>query len=370
MSCPNQCQHETCKELVEPESYTTIMAYEHKRFMSALDEASESIVQASLDPDNPDCDTQHYDHIDRARTIHAITKSITSIFWDDYILTGFGEMLSLHSINQYNEIVPKKPDKRSQLETYTSSLRALLLKSQNSFIMNVLFPSLNLTGLSAAVAKLQVVIREFLKYLESTISALEVYMTWIEHGSKLAAAFVNANTPDTVIYNDEEIETEPSEPYEFYNDIRVKAYAILKMTDFDSTKMVSCINSVSGLIDTLNEVITIIQKLYVGLDTQAFENIFNAAVVKKMKSPNYDGTKFANVHELNEYIRQRTRDSLEEPYGFMYNVNELLTETHSLYIDKLATEVIEALSFLPDEKSQRIFVKQFESGKIWPKVLE
>jgi hypothetical protein len=288
------------------------------------------------------------------------------MFWEDYLIRGLGEMLTLHSVDPHHNLVRKGPERRSQFETYTASLRSLFKGSAKSYVMKILFPSYALEDLQVRVDITIAHINEILKYAESTAAILEEYLTWVDHGSKLAAAYMNALLPDVYVDEDgNETEPEEVEPSDLYNDVRIKAYALLKLSDYDATRMAACIESVDNLICAFNCIIDIVHRLYSTMNPKAFENLFNAMVSKKQRAPNYEGTKFENIHELNEYIRQRMRESLEEPRGFMYNVNELLEESRSFYIDKLATEIIETLSFLPDKKTQKRFVSQFESGKIW-----
>ncbi len=362
MNCSEQCTYKRS----EPETYRTVMAFEYKRYMAGMEEASETIVQNSLTPDDEEEDTDHGAHIERTRAVHGVTRVLTSMFWEDYIVKGLGEMLTLHSVDSHHQLIRKGPGRRSQFETYTASLRSLFNSSTSSYIMKVLLPSFSLEDLQVRAEMVFAEIGEILKYAELTASLLEEYLTWVDHGSKLSAAYMNALLPNSYVdENGEDITPEETEPYELYNDVRVKAYALLKLSQFKPAKLADYIGCIDGLFCSLMCIVDIVHRLYSTLDPKAFENIFNAMVSKKNRAPNYEGTKFENIHELNEYVRQRMKESLEESEGFMYNVNELLEESRSSYIDKLATEVIEMLAFLPSEKEQKQFVNQFESGKIW-----
>lgn len=365
MSYPEE-RTDNLMERLEPETYRTVIAFEYKRYLTAMEEASETIVQNSLNPDDEDEDTCHSNHIERTRAIHAVTRVVSSIFWEDYLIRGLGEMLTLHAVDSHHRLVRKGPERRSQFETYTASLRSLFKGSAKSYIMKILFPSYALEDLQVRLDMTIGHINEILKYAESTSAILEEYLTWVDHGSKLSAAYMNALLPEAVIDEDgDEVEPDKVEPSDLYNDVRVKAYALLRLSDFKAPKLAAYIGSVSSLIFSLNNIVDIVHRLYATMDPKAFENIFNAMVSKKNRAPNYDGTKFENIHELNEYIRQRMKESVEETNGFMYNVSELLEESRSSYIDKLATEIIETLAFLPGKKEQERFVSQFESGKIW-----
>jgi hypothetical protein len=342
------------------------MAFEYKRYLTAMEEASETIVQNTLGPDDEEDNTCHGDHIERTKAIHAVTRVMSSMFWEDYLIRGLGEMLTLHRVDSQHRLIRKGPERRSQFETYTASLRSLFQGSTKSYIMKILFPSYALEDLQVRIDIVIAHINEILKYAESTSAVLEEYLTWVDHGSKLAAAYMNALLPNSVTdENGDEVEPDQIEPSDLYNDVRIKAYALLKLSDYSAPKMASYIQSVDGLMCAADCIVDIVHRLYATMDPKAFENIFNAMVSKKNRAPNYEGTKFENIHELNEYIRQRMKESVEEPHGFMYNVNELLEESRSFYIDKLATEIIEVLAFLPDKKEQKRFVSQFESGKIW-----
>ena len=350
---------------LEPESYNTIMGNECKRWLMAMEEASETIIANSLVPDEENDDTLHQEHIDRTRMIHNVAKTMSSIWWEDYTIKGLGEMLTLYKVDSDNHLVYKKPEQRSQLETYTASLRSFLKSSTSSYIMKILFPNYSLEEIRANVKIGIFHLNDALKYIESTSVILEQYMTWIEHGSKLASHYINASILPEYDENGDELEVDETEPSDLYNDIKIKAYAFLKLSDYSATRMASHLENIDSLVFSLNNIADLGHRLYSDIDPKTFENIFNALTSKKAKSPSYQGTKFENIHELNEYLRQRMKDSLEEPHGFMYNINELLEETRTSYIDKLATEVIETLSFLPNKKEQKKFISQFESGKIW-----
>lgn len=360
MSCSEQC--DCTHEETEPKSYKNVMAFEYKRYMSSLEEAGEAIVQASLLDDEEE-DTGHVDHLDRTRSVHMITKVSTSMFWEDYLLTGLGEMITLHSVDADHNLVRKQPGKRSQFETYTSSLRSLFNKTTSSYLMKILLPSYALEDLQTSINIVVAHVNEILKYSEAAVATLEEYLTWIEHGAQQAADYVNyilAGQP-----REEGEEQEKVEAADLYNDIRVKAYALLKLSDYRPTKLSAFIENIDGTLCAFCSILDIGHRLYATTDPKTFENVFNAMVSKRNCSPKYDGTKFENVHELNEYIRQRLKESVEEPQGFMYNVNELLEEARSCYIDKLATEIIETLAFLPSKKAQKQFVRNFESGRLW-----
>lgn len=352
-------------ERLEAESYCIVMANECKRWLTAMEEASETIVTNSLSPDDEEDDTCHQEHIDRTRMIHTVAKIMSGIWWEDYAIKGLGEMLTLYKVDSDNNLVHKDPERRSQFETYTASLRSLFKSTTNSYIMKVLFPNYSLEEIQTNVKIGILHLNDALKYAESTSAVLEQYITWIEHGSKLAASYINGSLPAEYDDDGDEVEVEEIEPSDLYNDIKIKAYAFLKLSNYSATRMASCLENIDSLIFSFNNLVDLGHRLYTGTDPKTFENIFNALVSKKAKSPVYKGTKFENIHELNEYLRQRMKDSLEEPHGFMYNVNELLEETRTSYIDKLATEIIEVLSFMPNKKEQKKFVNQFESGRIW-----
>jgi hypothetical protein len=342
------------------------MAFEYKRYLTAMEEASESIAQNSLNPDDEDEDTCHGDHIERTRAVHAVARIMSSMFWEDYLIRGLGEMLTLHSIDSHHSLVRKGPGRRSQFETYTASLRTLARGSAKSYIMKILFPSYALEDLQGCIDVALSRLHEILKRAESATAMLEEYLTWIEHGAKLAAGYTNALLPDAFIDEDgNEEKPERTEPHELYNDVRVKAYALLKLSSCDAFRMADSIEKIDTLMFAFNHAVGIAHKLYITISPKAFERIFNAMVSKKNRAPNYEGTKFENIHELNEYIRQRVKESVEEPRGFIYNVSELLEESRVNYIDKLATEILEVLAFLPGKQEQKKFVSQFESGKIW-----
>jgi hypothetical protein len=346
------CQ-KACTDKTEPDSYYTIMALEHKRYQSAIEEASELIVQLSSNGSNGDT---HRDHLDRTRTVHTITKMMSSILWEDYILGGLGEMLVLNDITREHTLSRKRPDRRSQFETYTASLRALLKQLPKSYIMKVLIPGYSLKEIQANIEIIVAYLNDAMKYAESVMAILEKYLAWIEHGAAIATAYVNTSRQD----DDDKVEVS-----DMYSDIKVRAYAMLKISDLDASKMASYLDDINHLIARLNSLVSLFHKLYTSTDPQTFENIFNAMIAKKVSSSTHGKTKFENIHELNEYIRQHTIESIEEPQGFMYNVNELLDEARGLYIDKLATEITEILSFLPNKTDHKRFINQFESGKIW-----
>lgn len=351
MGCQS-CHKEEKNLNQEPDSYKAIMATEFKRYMTSLDEASELISLFSLETEE---EGLHADHIDRTKAIHTVVKIFSSLFWEDYLINGFGEMLQGYHVNKHHELVNRSPQSRSQLETYTSSLRGLNKNITGAFFMKIFFPSMKLEVLQKRITAITEVIAELLKYTESISVTLEKFTTWIEHGSKIAY-LINKQ----YLEEDEELE-----PESYYGDIRVRAYAILKTFDFDTSKTVAFIEDVDGLLMVVSLLSELFHKLYVSIPPNEFENIFNALVSKKMQGPKGEKTKFQNVHELNEYVRQRARESVEEPNGFIFNVSELLEEARSIFIDKLATDVTETMAFLSTKDIQKTFIKQFESGKIW-----
>jgi hypothetical protein len=341
------------------------MVLECKRYLTAMEEASDNIVTNSLTPDEEEDDTCHQDHIDRTKAIHGVAKIMSAMWWEDYVIKGLGEMLTTYQVDSNHCMVDKGPGRRSQFETYTASLRSLFQSSSSSYLMKILFPSYSLEEIQTNIEVILLHISEVLKYAESTSTTIEKYSTWIEHGAELATEYLNASLPPEYDEDGDELEVEEIEAPELYSDVRVKAYALLKLSDYSATRMASRLESIDSLIFALNCMVDLGHKLYANTDPKTFENIFNALVSKKIKSPSYKGTKFENIHELNEYLRQRVKDSVEEPHGFMYNISELLEETRTSYLDKLATEIIELLSFIPNKKEQKKFIEQFESGKIW-----
>jgi len=342
----------------EPESYRSVMELESKRYSSAMEESSESIMHNSISPENEEDNTLHADHLDRTSPIHILVKIMSSIFWTDYLLNGLGEMLTLYDVDDYTHKLLAKPiSNRSQLEKYSASLRSFLKNSAVSFLTKTLLSNYGLGEVQASINILVEQLNSVLKYSELTFSMLEKYLTYIEHGAKLAAAYINADSDEN---------EQSASPSDLYDDIRVRAYAYLRVSDLDPSKMAKYIEDISNLVVNMNGMIDIVHHLYTNITPASFENIFNALTSKKTPAPpSYDGTKFENIHEINEYIRQHMEESLNEPQGFMYTVNELLEEARMSYIDKLATEITEILAFIPTKKDQERFIGQFESGKIW-----
>jgi len=341
------------------DSYQYVMLSEYKRFMNALDEASANIIQNSLNLEVDEETTYHRDHIDRTKSIHDVATIMISLLWEDYIVRGVGDMLTGSEVDKDHKLVSKKPEERSQFETYTAALRGLLKNTKNSFLNTVLLPGYDLTSLGTKLSIVKNCVLDILKYTEVVSASTEEFLTWIEHGAELAASYTNASLDE----GDEEVE-----PEEFYSDVRIRTYAYLKLSDYSVVRLTTSIQNIDGLLTASNAIADIFHQLYVSISPDLFEKTFNAMVSESNKSPRYTGTKFENVHELNEYIRLRLRESIEEPHGFMYNVTELLEETRIFYIDRMATEIIDCMAFLPDKKTQKRFVAQFESGKLWQKL--
>jgi len=365
--------------MAAPESYSTVMYQEYKRYMGSLEEASDNICQRSL-ADEEEEDKSHLEHLDRTRTIHQVTKVLTAMMWEDYILGGLGEMVSTYRVNRHHELIPRQAKERSNLESYTASLRDLTYQMRKSNILQVILPTFGLESLHKRILVFADQLAQVLRYTDSVMGWLEKYMTWIEHGANMAAAYVNASKAEAEdeYEDDDEAEDEEAEeeeedeeesdevdPSDLYQDPRVKAYAILKATEFDPDRLVAFISNIDSLIYYSNAMVDLGHRLYASVKVEDFEKIFNALVTKKPRSPDYEGTKFENIHELNEYIRQRVNASLEESQGFMYNVNELLEEARYGFASKLASEVTEDLAFVPSLSMQKKFVAQFESGLLW-----
>lgn len=364
-----------------PDSYGTVIYSEYKRYMGALEEASDNICQRSLSGEEEE-DSSHIEHLDRTRTIHQVTKVLSAMMWEDYIIRGLGEMLSTYRVNRHHELVPRRAKERSNLETYTASLRDVSFQMRNSHLLKVIMPTFGLEAVRKRAIVVAEMLAQVLRYLESVMNWFERYMTWVEHGANMAAAYINASKleagedeeEDEDEEEGEEEETEDEEeeeedddvnPQDLYQDPRVKAYAVLKTTDFSPDRLVAFVSDIDSLIYYMGAMVDLGHRLYSSMKIGDFENIFNAIISKKARAPQYEGTEFENIHELNEYIRQRVNASLEEPQGFMYNVNELLEEARFGFASKLASEISEDLAFVPSTSLQRKFVAQFESGLLW-----
>jgi hypothetical protein len=368
-----------------PDSYSTVIYSEYKRYMGALEEASDNICGRSLSGEE-DEDSSHLEHLDRTRTIHQVTKVLSAMTWENYIMNDIGEMLTLYEVDTHggrHKLVPRKAKERSNLETYTASLRDITHGLRNSYLLQVIMPTFGLEAVRKRAIIVADMLAQVLRYLESVASWLERYMTWIEHGSQLAAAYVNAAKMEAEEdYDDDDDDEEEEEeedeedeededsdddvePSDFYQDPRIRAYAMLKTTDFNPDRLVSFISDIDSLIYYLGAMVDLLHKLYASMKIKDFEAIFNALVNEKGKAPRYEETEFENIHELNEYLRQRVNASLEEPQGFMYNVNELLEEARYGFASKLASEISEDLAFIPSTPLQKRFVAQFESGLLW-----
>jgi hypothetical protein len=191
-------------------------------------------------------------------------------------------------------------------------------------------------------------------------------MTWLAHGATLAYKYRNAELVDEDDCQDEETEEVLVDAPETYlEDERVKAYALLKTTGCEARRISEFMSNMDELLTISNEFTSLVHKLYLSLEPSQMESVFNAIVNKEGKAPNYEGTKHANVHELNEYVRQQVGESVDSSDGFMYNISEVLDHTRENYISELATYISDLLIFFPDKAAQKRFITQFESGLIW-----
>jgi len=136
----------------EPKSYRPIMSRESKRFLESLDEASTTIINNSVNPEE-DEDTQHLDHMDRAKNIHDMVKTLSGIIWEDYIIGGIGEMLSTHLVTNspHEARITGELCHRSQLRRYTSSLRAFFTQSRESYASKFILSTFGLDEIRTSI---------------------------------------------------------------------------------------------------------------------------------------------------------------------------------------------------------------------------
>jgi hypothetical protein len=336
----------------QPKCYPYVIYMEHKRFIEAIEEGSGLICSESDEEEN-----QHSPHMDRTKTVHQLAKAVADMMWSSYLENNFDEMLTLYRIDCKHKLYEKTPEERSQLDTYIASLRAFLNTFDKNYIMKIVFSMFGLNQSRDNILVIREAVRMVLKYVESVVSWLERYMSWVQHGADIASAYYNT-------YNTDEDE-EATTAEEFYLDNKVRAYAILKTSDLDSEKLVANIENVDALMYHINILIELGYKLYVDTPVDEFEKVFNALSNTKPKSPNYKGTKFANVHEINEYVREHMRNSIENADGLVFIVTELLDVAKDFYIEKLAIEISDLLTFIPTKKEQEKFIARFESGQLW-----
>lgn len=329
-----------------PDCYPYVMGMEYKRFLESLEEVSDALINNDKEQTAPG----------RLAAIHRLAKTKLRLLCDDYLMDGFGEMLTTYKVSSKHKLIPKTPGERSQAVAYSSSLRAVLNSFGQSFFVRQLMSSFKLDEVRKRLEASVSLLLEFLKNFENVANWTEQYMTWIDHGAKLAHGYYNTNME----------ENEMSAGIDaFYMDSRVRAYALFKTVDYMPEKVAEFLNSLNNLISNAIEITILKHRIYASLNPEDFEYIFNLLVSKKSTALVKEKTEFENVHELNEYIRQRMKNSLEEPDGIIYNMIEMLDAARDTYIDKLASAVIDSTSFLPDEPTQRAFTRRFEDGRIW-----
>jgi hypothetical protein len=335
----------------EPVSYRAVIAMEYKKFQESLEEASATLLAKA-----------HEEHLAipelyRCEKAHDVIQGNIYFFYEDYILNGLGELLNLFPINEYHQMRSKGPHSRSPLDTYVASLRSMLSLIDSSYILKTVFSAFELDKVKARVIVAIHTALETLKNLEAVGQWVEKYLSWLEHGAGLQMAYSNANKGA----DEENVTLE-----DLFFESKTRAYAVLKTTDFSPQAFVAFIQDLDELLQNISTLVELPHRLYTSMDPDDFDNPFNAMVNKKAitgQKPKKFG--LDNIKELNEFIRQRVKNSVERVDGFMQNAVELLDLARPMYIGKFVAEVLELLAFLPTEEEQRLFVKRYESGRLW-----
>ena len=329
-----------------PDSYQAVIQLEFRRFFEGLKEAENYILEETKD-------------VQGCTSIHQIVENIISLFFTDYINSGLGEMLLLYPVDKEHCLKARNPQIRSPLEMYTSSLRSMLLSVKDSYLLTGLTAAFGLEKFKQSALFAVQAILELLKNLEATVSWTEKYLSYLEHGAELQAVFTNASKSDE--------EDEDITPAACYSDAKTRVYAILKTTEFMPMKFASFIGSLNGLLENVSALIELGHKIYTSLAPDEFDNLFKTFASKKLSLKEEEPKNFSleNVKELNEFFRQKMKDSLDEETGFMYNVTMLFDGARAVYISRLVTEALDLLAFLPGDKEEKLFIKRYENGWFW-----
>lgn len=330
----------------EPDSFKPAMQLEFKRFFEALKETGNYILENSGNTQN-------------CTSMHQIVENMISLFYMDYIYSGLGEMLVLYPVSNDHQLKSRDPQIRSPLEMYISSLRSMLISMKKSYFLTGLASAFGLEKFKQSAFFVIQTLLELLKNLETTANWTEKYLSYLEHGAQLQTVFINANKADE--------EDDDITPAACYSDAKTRVYAILKTTELSPTKFASFIGSLNALLENISVLLELGHQIYTSLAPDEFDNLFKAFASRKLKLKEEDPKNFSleNVKELNEFFRQKMKDSLEEEDGFMYNVTMLFDGAREMYIAKLATEALDLLAFLPGDDEEELFIKRYENGWFW-----
>lgn len=337
-------------------SYHTLALEELIRYLGALERASEEIREQPI----------HAPHTERVRAIHDMVYSYVKLYGTDYFADALGETICLHTINETNQLVPHP--NRSTWERYLNGIRSVVKRMNNAYVFKSVFAMCGLEWLAGnSLNKISTTTLTSLKHLETVLNTLEVYLTWLEHGASLASKYNNATLSgmEEETEDDKEEEENQTTPSDFYSNIYVRAYAMLKTFEKESQQAAQLLTAIGNSLNASCDLVGIFQKIYVDVPPTTVENTLHTLVTPKSGKPNYQGTKFPGLQELNEKLRSMCKESLGEPHGVLFIVTELLKSTHAWYLSDLADNIIETLAFLTTEHAQDRFIREFEQGTIW-----
>lgn len=334
-----------------PKSYQLLVALEVDRYAVSMEDACEELREKP----------EHAPHYERTKIIHNLLQSLVSLYAADYLVNAESNLFSTHHITEENILVPHS--ERSAWERYIAGIRSILQRVEKSYLLRSSFVAAGLEWLASnTIHEYCGQSLELLKNLEVVCRTFETYMTWTEHGAQLSMKYQNANT---LAEADEGEEVDILDEENLYNDVLVRAYAMLKTFDKDSQRAAQLLDLISLSLKSIAHLVGVSQKLYVKVPPTTVENVLHTLVTPKQNKPTYTGTKFANIQELNEKLRTACKESLEEQHGFLYNIFELLDATRCAYLSRLASYISDTLIFLPTVEKQEQFIRDFETGRLW-----
>jgi len=342
-------------KMVEPnrQLFEAVVGIERERYMSALKEIYDSILNGSNTVDPP--------VLKKMIKTYTIVELLADIFWNSVVLEELREIVSLYTIDKSTHTLNRKNlDERSSANRYSSSLRAMLKKLPTSFLQKHIFVAFDAQEFGNRITAYGDHLETVLRHFDSTVDFLEKYLTWIEYGATLASKYYNADE-ECKCEEEEEEETDTSE---FYTSNKVRAYAILKTTDMSPEKLSQYLFDIQELFTATTELVFLGVKLYVSLSPEAFSGVLNLLTSKKQKSIN-SHKKHANIQEFNERIRKILHRSLENDDGLLHDAGWILDRATELYISELIGEIAELLAFIPKKNDHKRFIRQLESGRLW-----
>jgi len=340
------------------------------RMYAAIDQMMDRELRRFVDATTVSCqtvceelqETNQGEHVEKIKFFQETLKNIVSLWWDQFAVTPLDTLLPRSSISTSGNYIEVQQE--GNIVDMAAAARTYLLDTQKSYVVRSLLTAFGLTQIQARILTTTSSLANAFGHVGEIANLLTRYLVWLEVGSTNTAAYLNSVNA-VYEYIDGEAEDEQVTPDEFYDDIRVRTYALLKATELDPQVVVRVLTSIDKFWTDIFTSLFFVLKGIASLAKLDRDRFLFMLVGRRPRQAPASNTRFETLHIGIQCFLDLLDKALLPNEGLLYHFWTFLNNAKEEYISRLSNEMIETVALLPTKEAQQKYIQSFERGTLW-----